>query len=195
MNAFFNETFADQVAQAAGVEPLAWRLAHLAGSPRHVAVLKLAAEKAGYGKPLPAGRAHGIAFAASFGTSVAQVAEVSIDAGKIRVHKVTVALDCGTPINPATIAQQMESAVIFGLTAALYGNIDIKNGQVQQSNFPDYPLVTLREAPLVETHIVASTGVPTGIGEPGLPPLAPAVANALTKLTGKRFAQLPLRLA
>jgi isoquinoline 1-oxidoreductase beta subunit len=192
MNAFFTETFVDEVAAAAGADPLAFRLQHLQDAPRHAAVLRLAAQQAGYGKALPAGHAHGIALAESFGSIVAQVHEVSLEGGKPRVHKVTVAIDCGTAVNPNIIAQQMESGVVFGLTAALYGNIDIKNGRVQQTNFPSYPLLALAQAPQVATHIVPSTRAPGGVGEPGTPPAAPALANALARLTGKRAHRLPL---
>jgi isoquinoline 1-oxidoreductase beta subunit len=127
----------------------------------------------------------------SFGSIVAEVAEVSLQDGKPRVHRVVCAVDCGTVINPNTVAQQMEGAVIFALTAALYGRIDIKDGAVQQSNFGDYPMVQLAQAPVVDTWIVPSTRAPAGVGEPGVPPLAPAVANALFALTGKRQRALP----
>ena len=138
-------------------------------------------------------RGRGVAVHKSFGTYVAQVAEVSVMAdGSFKVDRVVCAVDCGTVINLATVAQQMESAVIFALTAALYGRIDIKNGAVQQSNFHDYNMVQLAQAPVVETWIVPSTRAPAGVGEPGVPPLAPAVANALFALTGKRQRALPL---
>ena len=126
---------------------------------------------------------------------MAQVVEVSIEQGTPRVHKVVCAIDCGTVINPGIVAQQIESAVIFGLTAALYGRIDIVQGVVQQSNFPNYRMLALAQAPQVQTHIVASTLAPAGVGEPGLPPVAPALANALFVLTGKRTRSLPLQVA
>jgi isoquinoline 1-oxidoreductase beta subunit len=170
---------------------LAFRRALLKDAPRYLAVLNLAAEKAKWGSPLPAGRARGIALHESFGSIVAEVAEVSLQDGKPRVHRVVCAVDCGTVVNPNTVAQQMESAVIFALTAALHGRIDIKDGAVQQSNFGDYPMVQLPQAPVVETWIVPSTRAPAGVGEPGVPPLAPAVANALFALTGKRQRALP----
>ncbi len=192
MNAFFSETFVDEVAAAAGLEPVAFRMKHLDKSPRHRAVLQLALDKAGYGKPLPEGHAHGVALCESFGSIVAEVAEVSLQDGKPRVHKVTVAIDCGIAVNPGIIAQQMESAVVFGLSAALAQRIDIKAGQVQQTNFPSYPILTLAQAPQVDTHIIASMRAPSGVGEPGTPPIAPAVANALRKLTKKRYTELPL---
>ena len=191
-NAFFSESFIDELAAAAGQDPLAFRLAWLKNAPRHAAVLKLAAAQAGWGSPLPAGRARGIALNGSFGAIVAQVAEVSLTGGQIRVHRVVCAIDCGTVVNPGTVAQQMESSVIFGLSAALFGQIDIVGGVVQQNNFARYPMVTLAQAPTVETHIVPSTRHPAGVGEPGVPPIAPAVGNALFALTGQRLRALPL---
>ena len=191
-NAFFSEGFIDELAFETQQDPLAFRTALLKDAPRYLAVLQLAADKAQWGKPLPAGRARGVALHESFGSIVAEVAEVSLQGGKPRVHRVVCAVDCGTVVNPDTVAQQMESAVIFGLTAALYGKIDIKDGVVQQTSFPNYPMVMLAEAPVVETWIVPSTRSPGGVGEPGVPPLAPAVANALFVLTKKRARQLPL---
>lgn len=191
-NAFFSESFIDELAAATKQDPLAFRLNWLKDAPRYAAVLQLAADKAAWGTPLPAGRARGIALHESFGSIVAQVAEVSLADGQIRVHRVVCAIDCGTVVNPATGAQQMESSVIYGLSAALYGKIDIVGGVVQQSNFPTYPLVSLSQAPVVETHIVPSTRHPAGVGEPAVPPLAPAVGNALFALTGKRQRALPL---
>ena len=191
-NAFFSESFVDELAFETKQDPFAFRAAMLAAAPRYLAVLQLAADKAQWGSALPAGHARGIALHESFGSIVAEVAEVSLVDGKPRVHRVVCAVDCGTVINPNTVAQQMEGAVIFGLTAALYGKIDIKDGVVQQSNFPSYPMVKLAEAPLVETWIVPSTRAPGGVGEPGVPPIAPAVSNALFALTGKRQRALPL---
>jgi isoquinoline 1-oxidoreductase beta subunit len=191
-NAFFSESFIDELAAQTKQDPVAFRSALLKEAPRYLAVLKLAAEKSQWGTPLPAGRARGVALHESFGTIVAEVAEVSLQDGKPRVHRVVCAVDCGTVVNPNIVAQQMESAVIFGLTAALYSKVDIIDGAVQQTNFPNYPMVMLAEAPIVETWIVPSTRAPAGVGEPGLPPLAPAVANALFVLTGKRVRRLPL---
>ena len=193
-NAFFSESFIDELAVATKLGPLAFRLKLLKDVPRYAAVLQLAATQAGWGKPLPAGRAHGLALHESFGSIVAQVAEVSLADGQIRVHRVVCAIDCGTVVNPGTVAQQMESSVIYGLSAALFGQIDIVGGVVQQSNFPSYPMVTLSQAPVVETHIVPSTRHPAGVGEPAVPPLAPAVGNALFALTGKRQRALPLKV-
>jgi len=191
-NAFFSESFVDELAAEARQDPLEFRRAQLKDAPRYLAVLNLAAEKAQWGSKLPAGHARGIALHESFGSIVAEVAEVSLQDGKPRVHRVVCAVDCGTVINPATVAQQMESAVIFGLTAALYGKIDIKDGAVQQTSFPSYPMVQLAAAPVVETWLVPSTRAPGGVGEPGVPPIAPAVSNALFALTGKRQRALPL---
>jgi isoquinoline 1-oxidoreductase beta subunit len=194
-NAFFSESFIDELAHAAMQDPVAFRLALLKDKPRHAAVLQLAAQKANWGGPLPAGHAQGVALHESFGSTVAQVVEVSIDNGAPRVHRVVCAVDCGVPVNPNIIAQQMEGGVIFGLTAALHGRIDIVDGQVQQHNFPDYPLLGLKDVPAIETHIVPSTEPPSGMGEPGVPPVAPAVANALFVLTKQRLRELPLKLA
>lgn len=157
-----------------------------------MSILNLAAEKSEWGGKLPPGRAHGVALHESFGSVVAQVAEVSLDGGAVRVHRVTCAMDCGTVVNPNIVAQQMESSVVFALSAALHGRIDIEAGVVQQTNFPSYPLVRLARAPAVDTWLVASVLPPTGVGEPGVPPLAAAVANALFALTGKRLRSLPL---
>jgi isoquinoline 1-oxidoreductase beta subunit len=154
-------------------------------------VLKLAAEKANWGGPLPAGHARGIALHESFDTIVAQVAEASLEQGRPRVHRVVGAVDCGVVVNPGIVAQQMEGSVIFGLSAALYQRIDIEGGVVKQQSFPDYPLLMLKDAPVIETHIVPSTRAPGGMGEPGVPPMAPAVANALFALTGKRVREMP----
>jgi isoquinoline 1-oxidoreductase beta subunit len=160
--------------------------------PRHAAVLKLAAEKSGWGAALPRGRARGIALHESFGTIVAQVVEASLDGATPRVRRVVCAVDCGVAVHPAGVAQQMESAVIYGLSAALFGRIDIEDGVVRQKNFPDQPVLTMAQTPAIETHIVPSALAPTGMGEPGLPPVAPALANALFVLTGRRLRELPL---
>ena len=165
----------------------------LRDAPRHLAVLNLAADKAQWGSPLPAGRARGIALHACFGSIVAQVAEVTLHEAQLRVHRVVCAIDCGSVVNPAIVAQQMEGAVVFALSAALYGRIDIHQGVVQQRNFNDYRVVGMAQAPFVETWIVDSDNPPGGVGEPGVPPLAPAVANALFLLTGRRQRALPLQ--
>jgi isoquinoline 1-oxidoreductase subunit beta len=194
-NAFFLECFIDELAEAAGKDPVDFRRGLLGASPRHLRALNLAAEKAGWGTPLPAGRARGVAVAESFGSTVAEVAEVSLENGVPRVHRVVAAIDCGPIVNPDIIAAQVESAVVFGLTAALYGEITIENGRVVQGNFDSYPLLRMAEMPVVETHIVPSTDPQGGVGEPGTPPIAPAVVNALAALTGKRVRRLPLAKA
>ncbi|WP_457282700.1 molybdopterin cofactor-binding domain-containing protein [Polaromonas sp. P5_D5] len=191
-NAFFSESFLDELAWAAGQDPLAFRRSLLDEAPRHLAVLELAALKAGWGGALPEGRARGIALHESFGSIVAQVVEVSLLNGMPRVHRVVCAVDCGTVVNPGIVAQQMEGSVIFALTAALHGRIDIEEGVVRQKNFPQYAMVGLAQAPVVQTHIVPSERTPGGAGEPGVPPLAPALGNALYALTGKRLRSLPL---
>ena len=191
-NAFFSESFVDELAVAAGKDPVEFRLSLLARAPRFKAVLTLAAEKSGWGGKLAPGRARGVALHESFGSIVAQVAEVSLQSGVPRVHRVTCAIDCGTVVNPGIVAQQMEGSVIFALSAALHGRIDVADGVVRQTNFSDYPLLKLAQAPVVETVLVDSVLAPGGVGEPGVPPLAPAVANALFALTGQRIRALPL---
>jgi isoquinoline 1-oxidoreductase beta subunit len=159
------------------------------------AVLELAAEKAGWGSPPPPGRARGLAVHESFGSIVAQVAEVSAGAGRIRVHRVVCAVDCGVCVNPLGVRAQMESGIAFGLSAALYGELTIRQGRVMESNFHDYRILRLHEMPQVDVYIVDSREKPGGVGEPGTPPIAPAVANAVFALTGQRLRDLPLRLA
>jgi len=191
-NAFFSESFVDELAVETRQDPLSLRRRLLQDAPRHLAVLNLAADKAGWDRALPAGQARGIALHESFGSIVAQVAEVSLVNGQPRVHRVVCAIDCGTVVNPGIVAQQMESSVVFALTAALYGRVDIHEGVVQQKNFPDVPMLRLAQAPLVQTYLVESTRSPGGVGEPGVPPLAPAVANAFFALTARRLRDLPL---
>jgi isoquinoline 1-oxidoreductase beta subunit len=193
--AYVMETMVDELAKAAGEEPLAYRRLLLKAAPRHLGVLNLAAEKAGWGEPSPQGRFRGLAVHESFGSYVAQVAEISVEKGRIRVHRVVCAVDCGVCINPAGVAAQAESAIVFGLSAALYGEVTLKGGRVEQSNFHDYPVLRLDEMPEVEVHIVDSAEKSGGVGEPGTPPIAPAVANAVFAATGKRLRRLPLRLA
>ena len=192
--AFAVECFIDELAAAARKDPVAFRRALLAGAPRHLGVLTLAAEKAGWGTPLPAGRARGIAVHESFNSYVAEVAEVSLEGGKPRVHRVVCAVDCGIVINPDVVRMQMESGIAYGLSAALYGEITLKEGRVEQGNFDRYRVLRLNEMPTVEVHLVPSDVPPTGVGEPGTPPIAPAVANALFQLTGKRVRTLPIRV-
>jgi isoquinoline 1-oxidoreductase subunit beta len=195
--AFVMETLIDQLAVAAKMDPIAYRLALLDPKhARHRNALTLARDKSGWGKaPLAKGRARGVALHESFGSVCAQVAEVSLEGNTIRVHKVTAAVDCGIAVNPLTVEAQIQSAIAFGLSAALYGKITLKNGRVEQSNFSDYPVVRINEMPDCSVHIVPSKDAPTGIGEPGTPPIAPAIANAIFALTGKRLQRLPFDLA
>ncbi|HTR45184.1 MAG TPA: xanthine dehydrogenase family protein molybdopterin-binding subunit [Thermodesulfovibrionales bacterium] len=191
---FVVESFMDELAHAAGRDPYEFRRGLLAKSPRNLRVLDLVARKAHWGAPLPKGRSRGIAVHESFGSFVAQVAEVTVDpAGKVRVHRVVCAVDCGNFVNPETIRAQMESGVVFGLSAGLYGAITLKEGKVEQSNFNDYQMLRLLEMPEVEVHIVQGKEKPGGIGEPGVPPIAPAVCNAIFALTGTRIRSLPIR--
>ena len=191
-NAFFSEGFMDELAFAAKQDPVEFRRQLLKGAPRYLAVLDLAASKANWGSALPAGQARGIALHESFGSIVAQVAEISLEDGKPRVHRVVCAVDCGTVVNPDTVMQQMQSAVVFALSAALHGKVDIVDGVVQQSNFPAYPVLKLAQSPVVDVYIVDSRRAPGGVGEPGVPPLASAVANALFSLTRVRYRTLPI---
>jgi len=193
---FVNESFLDEVAHAGGKDPFELRRQLLQNEPRHLAVLELAAEKGDWGKPLQKGRARGIAVRKSFESYVAEVAEVSLDNdGEVRVHRVVCAVDCGITVNPWNVVAQMESAIVYGLTAALYSELTVKKGRVQQSNFHDYPVLRMDRMPKIEVHLVKSTEKPTGVGEPGVPPLAAAVANALFALTGKRVRKLPIKMS
>ncbi len=190
--AYAVETFLNELAAAAGQDELMLRRKLLAGHPRHLAVLNLAAEKAGWGTPLPAGKARGIAVHSSFRSYVAHAVEVSLgEEGLPKVERVVTAVDCGQPVNPDNIAAQMEGRVGVGLSAALFGAIDLEDGRVVQSNFDSYRQLRINEMPPVEVHIVPSAEKPTGVGEPGVPPIAPAAANAWAKLTGKRVYDLP----
>lgn len=198
--AFSTEVFLDELAHAAGQDALTFRRSLLKDKPRHLAALELAAEKAGWNKPLAAGksgekRGRGIAVHEAFHTWVAEVAEVTVKPdGSFKVDRVVCAVDCGIAVNPDVIRAQMEGGIGFGLSAALHGAITFRDGQVEQSNFHDYPILRIHEMPKVEVHIVASAEKPSGVGEPGVPPIAPAVANALFAATGQRLRTLPLRL-
>ncbi|HTS78676.1 MAG TPA: molybdopterin cofactor-binding domain-containing protein [Bryobacteraceae bacterium] len=198
-NAFFAESFIDESAAAAGADAVAFRAALLTNRPRMLRVLHRAAELSGWGKPCApaadgAKTARGIALHRCFGSVIANVAEVSLDAKKIRVHRVTSVVDCGFPVNPSLIRQQIEGGIVFGLSAALRGEITLEKGQVQQTNFDRYAPLRIHECPILETDIVASTEHPEGIGETGVPSIAPAVANAVFALTGQRLRSLPLKL-
>jgi isoquinoline 1-oxidoreductase beta subunit len=191
---FSVEAFLDEVAHAGGKDPYQLRRTLLANQPRMLAVLDIVAQKANWGGPLPSGHARGIATHFSFESYVAQVAEVSVEKdGTVRVHRVVAAVDCGRTVNPDTVKGQIEGGIIFGLTAALKTEITLDKGRVQQRNFNDYPMVRMFEAPAIEVYIVPSTEHPTGVGEPGVPPVAPAVANAIFAATGKRVRRLPIK--
>ncbi len=190
--AFVMESLIDELAHAAKRDPLAYRRELLKDHPRHLAALNLAAEKAGWDKPLPKGVFRGVAVHESFGSFVAQVAEVSVSDGAVKVHRMVSAIDCGLAVNPESLTAQMESAVSFGLGAALQSEITFKDGQVQQSNFHDYQVLRMKDMPKVEVYIVPSTEKMGGVGEPGLPPVAPAVTNAIFAATGKRIRTLPI---
>ncbi|TXI45907.1 xanthine dehydrogenase family protein molybdopterin-binding subunit [Methylophilus sp.] len=189
---FVMESLIDELAHASKQDPLAYRRQLLKDHPRHLAALNLASDKAGWGKPLPKGVFRGIAVHESFGSYVAQVAEVSVKDGEVKVHRVVVAIDCGLAVNPDGVKAQMESSVAYALGAALSSEISFKDGQVVQSNFHDYQVLRMKDMPKVEVHIVASTEKMGGVGEPGVPPLAPAVANAIFAATGKRIRRLPI---
>jgi isoquinoline 1-oxidoreductase beta subunit len=194
--AFVVETMMDELAYLAGRDPVTYRLEALPADSRYRGVLQLAADKAGWdSRKLPAGHAFGVAVHQSFDSYVAEVAEVSVENASIRVHRVVAAVDCGQVINPDGVRQQIESAIVYGLSAALHGAITLENGRVMQSNFNDYPPLRFSAMPAIEVHIVPSEAAPTGIGEPGTPPIAPAVANALFALTGKRLRRMPFDAA
>jgi isoquinoline 1-oxidoreductase beta subunit len=177
----------------AGKDPRDYRRALLATAPRALGVLNLATEKAGWGQKMPAGSGRGISVINGFGSYVAQVAEVSVDKdGTVSVTRVVCAVDCGQKVNPNTIVAQMEGGIIFGITAALYGNITLKDGRVEQANFDTYPALRISQAPKIETYLIDSTEAPGGIGEPGTAAIAPAVVNAIYAATGKRLRQLPV---
>jgi isoquinoline 1-oxidoreductase beta subunit len=190
--AFATECFLDEVARAAGRDPYAFRRALLAGHPRHLATLDLAAAQAGWGKPLPAGRVRGLAVHESFGTVVAQVVELARAKDAYRLERVVCAVDCGVAVNPNVVAMQMESGIGFGLSAALSGAITLEAGRVVQSNFHDYTVLRMPQMPRIETHIVPSREKPSGVGEPATPVIAPALANALLALRGSPVRALPL---
>jgi isoquinoline 1-oxidoreductase beta subunit len=188
------ETFIDELATLARKDPYQFRRELLDKQPRLRTVLELVADKAGWGKPLPTGMGRGIACVAVFGSWTAQVVEASVEGGRARAHRVICATDCGRAVNPEQLKAQMESSIIFALSAALYGRITFKAGKVEQSNFDDYPVLRMSEAPQIEVHLVPSDEKPGGAGEPGTPPTAPALANALFQVTGKRIHSLPLSL-
>jgi isoquinoline 1-oxidoreductase beta subunit len=184
----------DDLAKAAGIDPVEFRLKHLGTDPHAYSVVKTASMKAGWGKPLAKGRSRGFAFHRSFDTSVAMVAEIELDrkTGKIKVHRVVCALDCGTVVNPEIVRSQIEGAVCFGLSAALKERVEIASGGVSSSGFHNYDILRMKESPFIEVHLVKGQDKLGGIGEPGVPAVAPAVANAVFASTGVRFYDLPL---
>jgi len=192
---FFKESMMDEIAIQQNADPIEYRLKHLTKNPRLANVLKQAASKAGWNKDLPKGHYHGVAIHTSFQSYVAEIAEVSVVNNQIKVHKVTCAVDCGLAVNPDIVRDQMESGIIFGLTAALHGEITLKNGAVEQSNFHNYPILRMNETPDMDVIIVDSDEAPSGVGEPGLPPIAGAVGNAIFAATGKRLRSLPFKLS
>ena len=194
-NGFFSECFMDELAAAAKKDPYEFRRQLLGKAPRHLGVLELAAKKADWDKPLAAGRYRGIAVLTAFESYAAQVVEISVDrkAKTVKVHRVVCAVDVGQVVNPSTITAQSESAVVYGLSSALHGNITITGGRVKETSFDTYPVLRLDEMPVIEVHIVASTEKPTGAGELSVPPLAPALCNAIFAATGKRVRRLPIR--
>jgi len=191
MNAFANETFIDECAAAAGKDPVAYRLSLLATQPRSANVLKIAADKSGWGTPAPAGRFRGVALMEGYDTYMAQVAEISLEGGQIKVHRVTVAADLGRMVNPDTVEAQIQSSIVFGLTAALWGEITLDKGRVQQTNFDKYRILRMHENPQMDIVLVNSTEKPGGIGEPATALIGPAVGNALFAATGKRLRRTP----
>jgi isoquinoline 1-oxidoreductase beta subunit len=193
-NAFALESFIDELAYAAGWDPVEYRLALLQVAPRHRAVLELAAQRAGWGGPLDEGRGRGVALYESYGSVVAMVAEVRVQGTTMRVERVVCAIDCGFAVLPDAVCAQLEGAVAFGLSAALMEEIHIARGRVQQSSFQDYPILSLAQMPVVEVHILDSGNELGGVGEPGVPVVAPAVANAVFAATGQRLRRLPLCL-
>jgi len=195
-NIFMVESFIDELAVAAKRDPVEYRRVLLEKSPRARTVLELAAEKADWGKPLPARSGRGVSVQHAFGSYVAQVAEVAVSRdGEVRVQRVVCAVDCGVTVNPDTVRAQMQGGIIFGITAALFGEITLKDGRVEQANFHNYRMLRINEAPVVDVHLVKSTEAPGGIGEPGTSAVTPAVFNAIFAATGKRLRKPPVDIA
>lgn len=193
-NGFFLESFMDELADAANQDPVEFRLKHLQGNPRLKKTLQVLADKGAWGKPSQPNYFQGIAAHPSFNSYVSQLAEISIENNQIQVHRVICVIDCGQVINPDIVTMQMESGIIFGMTAALFGEITLNNGEVEQNNFDSYPLLRMGQSPDIEVYIIPSENAPTGVGEPGVPPIAPAIANAVFRATGRRLRKLPLSL-
>lgn len=192
--AFVMEVLIDELAKSAGKDPVEYRRSLLKNNPRHLASLNLATEKAEWNKPLPKGQFRGVAVHEAMGSYVTQIVELSVANQEIKISRVVCVIDCGLAVNPDGVKAQMESCIVFGITAALYGEITIENGQAKQSNFHDYRMLRINEMPAIEVHIVQSAEAMGGAGEPGVPPIAPAIANALFEATGRRFRNLPLKI-
>jgi isoquinoline 1-oxidoreductase beta subunit len=190
-NCFVIESFMDEIAAAAGKDPVDFRLGLLSAKPRHLHVLRTVAERAGWGLPKP-GRHQGVAFMEGYSTQIAQVAEISVQAGEVKVHKITCVVDCGQMVNPRIVESQMESGIVFGLTAALWGDVTLVAGRVQQTNFNSYRLLRGNEMPEIDVHLVDSDAAPGGVGEAAVPQVAPAICNAIFAATGKRLRSLPI---
>jgi isoquinoline 1-oxidoreductase beta subunit len=192
-NVFVVESFMDELATAAKQDPVAYRSALLDMAPRAKAVLELAAQKAGWGQPLPPGAGRGVSLQFVFGTYMAQIAEVEVSKeGAVRVRRVVCVVDCGSAVNPDTVRAQVQGAVIFGISAALFGEVTLKGGRVEQTNFDTYQVLRIDEAPAIEVHIVQNSEPPGGMGEPGTSAIVPAIANAVFAATGKRLRKLPI---
>jgi isoquinoline 1-oxidoreductase beta subunit len=192
INSFYVEGIVDELAHAAGQDPYAFRRNLLADKPRHRAVLERVATMAKWGEALPAGHFHGIALHESFGSIVAEVVEISVDKNGLRLHRVDCAVDCGVAVNPSTVVAQMEGGIAYGLTAALFGEITLKRGRVEQTNFDNYQMLQLGQMPKIVVSLIEGADQPGGIGEPGTPPAGPALVNAIFAATGKRIRSLPV---
>jgi CO/xanthine dehydrogenase Mo-binding subunit len=190
-NCFVIESFMDELAAAAGKNPYDFRLAHLARKPRQRRVLQMAAERAAWGRA-PAGRHQGIALMEGYSTCIAQVAEISVERGELKVHKIVCVVDCGQMVHPRIVESQIESGIVFGLSAALWGEVTLVNGRVQQTNFNSYRLLRSNELPELDVHLIDSDEPPGGIGEAAVPLVAPALCNAIFTATGKRLRSLPI---
>jgi isoquinoline 1-oxidoreductase subunit beta len=191
-NGFFAESFIDELAHLAQADPLDFRIQHLAAHPRWLAVAQKLRQVSGWGTPMPAGQARGVALVESFRSIVGEVAEVEVVGGKLRVRRVHCVVDCGTAVNPDVVRAQVESGVVYGLSAAMFGKVTLDKGAIRESNFHDQPVLRMRDTPQIVVHLMPSTAAPGGIGEPGTPPIAAAVANAVFAATGKRYRSLPL---
>lgn len=192
-NTFMVESFIDELAHKVGKDPLEYRLANMKNSPRAKHVLEVAAKQAGWGQPLPKGSGRGLSVQYAFGTYVAQVAELEVKEEEVHIKRVVCVVDCGMVVNPDHVKAQMEGGINFGISGALWGEITINNGKVEQSNFDNYRVMRMRESPVIEVHLVQSSEAPGGIGEPGTAAIAPALTNAIFAATGKRIRNLPIK--